>query len=104
MQKAHTRWHGLFVSEHTKPLTNEIITDPQPLLSGDERRSIHELLAVAFERRCPIFIQSWQDRHFHYHRGIIQRIDGEKEILVYSDPFGEWPLALEAITSVHMLE
>ncbi|AQQ55272.1 YolD-like family protein [Planococcus lenghuensis] len=104
MQKSYTRWHGLFVSEHPSPATDEPIIDPQPLLSASERRDIHEMLAIAFERKCPVFIQSWQDRHFHYHRGTIRQIDEEQEILIYLDPFGEWPLSLNTITSVHMLE
>ncbi|MDN3436628.1 YolD-like family protein [Planococcus sp. APC 3900] len=99
-ERRQTRWDGLFVSEHAW----NSINDPQPMLSADEQGAIIDMLIVACERQCTVFIQSWQDRHFHYHRCIIQKLDQEQWTITYEDAFGEWRLPIGMIISIHMLD
>lgn len=99
-ERRQTRWDGLFVSEHAW----DSINDPQPMLSADEQGAIIDMLVVACERQCTVFIQSWQDRHFHYHRCTIQKLDQEQWTITYEDAFGERQLAIGMITSIHMLD
>ena len=99
-ERRQTRWDGLFVSEHAW----DSINDPQPMLSADEQGAIIDMLVVACERQCTVFIQSWQERHFHYHRCTIQKLDQEQWTITYEDAFGERQLAVGMITSIHMLD
>ncbi len=98
----HTQWEGLFVSQHA--WGSDAVCDPQPMLSADEKQAIWDMLIVALDRKCTVFIQSWEDRHFKFHRCTIQEIDDVQRIIVYEDPFGEWQLAIDTITSMHMLD
>ena len=102
--KKQTRWGGLFVSEYAWDYNNDIVTDPQPMLSADEQGAIMDMLIVANERKCTVFIQSWQDRHFHYYRCTIRKVDHKKWNILYEDVFGEHQLAIGMITSIHMLD
>lgn len=74
-ERRHTQWEGLFVSQHAWDSSNEVVSDPQPMLSADEQQAIMDMLIVAYERKCTVFIQSWQDRHFHFHRCTIRELD-----------------------------
>ncbi|WP_298831292.1 hypothetical protein [uncultured Planococcus sp.] len=102
--RRQTRWEGLFVSEHAWDSTADFINDPQPMLSADEQGAILDMLVVACERKCTVFIQSWQERHFHYCRCTIRKLDQEKWAVTYEDSFGERQLAIGMITSIHMLD
>lgn len=103
-ERRHTQWDGLFVSEHAWDSNDDSVSDPQPMLSADEQQAILDMLIIACDRKCTVFIQSWKDRHFHFHRCTIQEIDYIKRIVTYEDPFGECKLAIETITSLHMLD
>ncbi|WP_142828507.1 YolD-like family protein [Planococcus soli] len=102
--RRQTRWDGLFVSEHAWDFNNDAVNDPQPMLSADEQGAIIDMLIVACERKCAVFIQSWQERHFHYYRCTIQKLDQEQWTITYEDSFGERQLAIGMITSIHMLD
>lgn len=99
-----TQWEGLFVTEHAWNADNDFFEDPQPMLSAHEQKAIADMLLVAFERKCPVFIQSWQDRHFHYQRCTIQELDWEEQMIICEEPLGGRQLAIGAITSIHMLD
>ncbi|TWT07832.1 hypothetical protein FQV26_08485 [Planococcus sp. CPCC 101016] len=99
-----TRWDGLFVSEHAWDYSKDSVSNPQPMLSADEQGAIIDMLIVAYERECTVFIQSWQERHFHYHRCTIRKMDCEQWIITYEDEFGERQLAVAMITSIYMLD
>ncbi|WP_165763744.1 YolD-like family protein [Halalkalibacter urbisdiaboli] len=101
--KRHTQWDGLFVSQHAWDSDN-VVSDPQPMLSADEQQAIMNMLFVAYERKCTVFIQSWQNRHFHFHRCTIRDLDYTQGIITYEDPFGDWQLEIDSITSLHMLD
>lgn len=103
-ERRHTQWEGLFVSQHAWDADNHSESDPQPMLSADEKQAIWDMLIVAFDRQCTVFIQSWEDRHFKFHRCTIREIDDTQRIVTYDDPFGEWQLAIDTITSIHMLD
>ena len=98
--RKQTSWDGLFVSEHAWGSIN----DPHPMLSADEQGAIVDMLIVACERQCTVFIQLWQDRHFHYHRCTVRKLDQEQWTITCEDPFGERQLAIGMITSIHMLD
>lgn len=102
--RKQTRWDGLFVSEHAWDSTNDFIHDPQPMLSADEQGAMFDMLIVAYERKSTVFIQSWQERHFHYHRCTIRKLDQEQWTITYEDVFGERQLGIGLITSIHMLD
>ncbi|WP_033542740.1 YolD-like family protein [Planococcus sp. CAU13] len=102
--RRHTQWEGLFVSEHAWDSNDDSVSDPQPMLSADEQQAILDMLIVAYDRKTTVFIQSWQDRHFQFHRCTIQELDCSQRVLTYEDPFGKWRLAIDSITSVHMLD
>jgi hypothetical protein len=102
--KTHTQWDGLFVSAHAWDTDNEIVSDPQPMLSADEQQAILDMLLVAYERKCPVFIQSWQDRHFHYKRCTIRELDWEQRLITYEEAFSGPQLAIGTITSIYMLD
>ena len=74
------------------------------MLSADEKQAIWVMLIVALDRKCIVFIQSWEDCHFKFHRCTIREIDDTQRIVTYKDPFGEWQLAIDTINSMHMLE
>ncbi len=99
-----TRWDGLFVSEHAWNYNSGSVRDPQPMLSADEQGAIVDMLIVAYERKCMVFIQSWQERHFHYYRCTIRKVDYEKWSIAYEDILGERRLPIATITSIHMLD
>jgi len=101
--RKQTQWEGLFVSQHAWK-DDEVISDPQPMLSADEKQAIWNMLIVALSRKCTVFIQSWEDRHFKFHRCTIREIDDTQCIITYEDPFGEWQLVIDTITSIHMLD
>lgn len=101
-ERRHTQWEGLFVSQHA--WDSDAVSDPQPMLSADEKQAIEDMLIVALDRKCTVFIQSWEDRHFKFHQCTIQEIDDVKHIITYENPFGEWQLAIDTITSIHMLD
>ena len=101
--RRQTQWEGLFVSEHAWK-DDEAISDPQPMLSADEKQAIRDMLMVACDRQCTVFIQSWQKRHFHFHRCTILEVDDTQRTITYEDPFGSWQLATDSITSMHMLD
>lgn len=101
-ERKHTQWDGLFVSQHAWDSDN--VSDPQPMLSADEKQAIWDMLLVALDRQCTVFIQSWEDCHFKFHRCTIREIDDPQRIVTYEDPFGEWQLAIDTITSMHMLD
>lgn len=98
--RKRTRWDGLFVSEHAWDFHH----DPQPMLTANEQGAVIDMLIVACERKCPVFIQSWQDRHFHYHHCTISKLDHRQWTITYKDSFGERQLAIRMITSVYMLD
>lgn len=102
--RSQTQWDGLFVSEHAWDSNNDVVSDPQPMLSAHEQGAMVDMLIVAFERKCTVFIQSWQDRHFHYYRCTIRKLDREQWTITYEDSFGERQLAIGMITSIHMLD
>ena len=77
---------------------------PLVIRSANEQGAIIDMLIVACERKCTVFIQSWQDRHFHYYRCRIQKLDQEQWTITYEDTFGERQLAIGMITSIHMLD
>ncbi|WP_282020911.1 YolD-like family protein [Planomicrobium okeanokoites] len=101
-ERKHTQWEGLFVSQHAWDSGD--VSDPQPMLSAEEQQAIRDMLIVALDRQCTVFIQSWEDRHFKFHRCTIREIDDTQRIVTYEDPFGEWQLAIDTITSIHMLD
>ena len=101
--RRHTQWDGLFVSEHAWD-SGYNVSDPQPMLSADEQQAILDMLIVACDRKCTVFIQSWQDRHFCFHRCKIREVDYARRTLTYEDSFGDWQLAIDSITSLHMLD
>lgn len=103
-KRRQTQWDGLFVSEHVWDANEDSVSDPQPMLSADEQRAIVDLLIVACERKCPVFIQSWQDRHFHFYRCTIRELDAKKRTVIYEDSYGDRQLAIHTITSVYMLD
>lgn len=103
-ERRHTQWDGLFVSQHAWDADNHSESDPQPMLSADEKQAIWDMLIVAHDRQCTVFIQSWEDRHFKFHRCTIREIDDTQRMVTYDDPFGEWQLAIDTITSIHMLD
>ena len=100
--RTHTQWDGLFVSQHA--WNSDDVSDPQPMLSANEKQAIWDMLIVALDRQCTVFIQSWEDRHFKFHRCTIREIDDTQRMVTYDDPFGEWQLAIDTITSIHMLD
>lgn len=102
--RKQTQWDGLFVSEHAWSSADEYSSDPQPMLSADEQQAILDMLLVACDRRCTVFIQSWQERHFHFHRCTVQELDWERGHIIYEEPGGRMQLAIESITSIHMLD
>lgn len=85
--RRQTQWDGLFVSEHAWDSDNDAINDPQPMLSAEEKQGILDILIVACDRKCTVFIQSWQGRHFHYHRCTIQGLDWEQRSITYEESF-----------------
>ncbi len=101
--RKQTQWEGLFVSEHAWD-SYDTVADSQPMLSADEQGAIVDMLIVAGERKCPVFIQIWQDRHFHYHHCTVKDLDSKQWIITYEDSFGMNQLAISAITSIHMLD
>jgi YolD-like protein len=101
-ERRHTQWEGLFVSQHAWDSDNG--SDPQPMLSAEEKQAIWDMLLVAYERKCPVFIQSWKDRHFHYKRCTIRELDWEQRLITYEEPFGGQQLAIGTITSIYMLD
>ena len=101
-ERKHTQWEGLFVSQHA--WDSDAVSDPQPMLSAEEQQAIWDMLMVALDRKCTVFIQSWEDRHFKFHRCTIQEIDDTQRIVTYEDPFGDWELSIDTITSMHMLD
>lgn len=103
-ERRHTQWEGLFVSQHAWDSDNHSESDRQPMLSADEQQAIMDMLIVAYNRKNTVFIQSWQDRHFHFHRCTIRKLDYIKRTITYEDPFGDWQLAIDSITSLHMLD
>ncbi|PKH09743.1 hypothetical protein CXF70_13270 [Planomicrobium sp. MB-3u-38] len=102
--RRQTQWAGLFVSEHAWLTGKEDVSDPQPMLSADEKQAIWDMLIVACDRKCPVFIQSWQDRHFHFHRCTILERDFAQRTITYEDAIGQGKLAIDTITSMHMLD
>lgn len=102
--RRQTRWEGLFVSEHAWGSNHDFVSDPQPMLSAHEQGAIIDMLIVACERKCTVFIQSWQNRHFHYYRCTVRKLDQEQWAITYEDKFGERQLAIGMITSIHMLD
>lgn len=102
--RTHTQWDGLFVTEHAWDTDNETVSDPQPMLSADEQLAILDMLLVAYERKCPVFIQCWKDRHFHYKHCTIRELDWEQRLITYEEPFGGQQLAIGTITSIYMLD
>ncbi len=103
-ERRYTQWEGLFVSQHAWDADNHSESEPQPMLSADEKQAIWDMLIVAHDRQCTVFVQSWEDRHFKFHRCTIREIDDIRCIATYDDPFGEWQLAIDTITSIHMLD
>ncbi|RLQ84920.1 hypothetical protein D9754_16775 [Planomicrobium sp. Y74] len=102
-ERRHTQWEGLFVSQHAWDSDNHSESDPQPMLSADEKQAIWDMLIVALDHQCTVFIQSWEDCHFKFHRCTIRELNDTRCIVTYEDPFGEWQLAVKTITSIHML-
>lgn len=103
-ERRHTQWEGLFVSQHVWDTDEHQMSDPQPMLSADEHRAIMNMLVAANERKCAVFLQSWQDRHFHFHHCTIQEINYAERVITYEDRRGEWQLPIDAITSMYMLD
>lgn len=103
-ERQHTQWDGLFVSQHVWDADNHSESDPQPMLSADEKQAIWDMLVVALDRKCTVFIQSWEYCHFKFHRCIIKEIDETQRFVTYEDPFGGWQLAIDTIISMHMLD
>lgn len=101
--RRHTQWDGLFVSQHAWD-SDDSVTDSQPMLSGEEQKAILDMLIIAYDRKCTVFIQSWHDGHFHYHRCTIRNLDCTKRIITYEDPFDDRQLAIDSITSLHILD
>ncbi|MFC4711739.1 YolD-like family protein [Planococcus dechangensis] len=89
---------------HTQWDTENVVSDPQPLLSADEQQSIWDMLLVACERKGTVFIQIWHDRHFHFHQCTIRELDYLQQIVICENDQGERQLAIGAITSLHMLD
>lgn len=102
--RRQTRWDGLFVSEHAWDSTTDFSSDPQPMLSADEQGAIIDMLVVAYQRKSTVFIQFWKDRHFHYCRCTIRKLEQAQWTITYEDSFGERQLAIGMITSIHMLD
>lgn len=102
--RRQTRWDGLFVSEHAWESNYNMASDPQPMLSADEEGAMVDMLIVAYGRKCPVFIQSWQEGHFHYYRCTIRKLDREQWTITYEDLLGERQLAISMIKSIHMLD
>lgn len=100
--RKHTQWDGLFVSEHA--WDSGAAVEPQPMLSADEQQTIRDMLIVASDRKCTVFIQSWQGCHFKFHRCTIQELNWKERTLSYEDPFGSRQIVIDAITSIHMLD
>ncbi|QHJ71357.1 YolD-like family protein [Planococcus halotolerans] len=103
-ERRHTQWEGLFVSQHAWDSDNYAKSDPQPMLSADEKQAIWDMLIVALHSQCTVFIQSWEGCHFKFHRCTIREIEDTQRIVIYEDPFGEWQLAIDTITSMQMLD
>lgn len=102
--RKQTQWDGLFVSEHAWSSADDYSSDPQPMLSADEQQAILDMLFIACDRRCTVFIQSWQERHFHFHRCVVRDIDWERRRIMCEEAGGRMQLAIESITSIHMLD
>lgn len=102
--RRHTQWDGLFVSEHAWDSNDDSVNDPQPMLSADEQQAILDMLIVACDRKCTVFIQSWQDRHFRFHRCRVLEVDYARRTITYEDSFDNRKLAIDSITSLHMLD
>ncbi|PSL40931.1 hypothetical protein B0H99_10363 [Planomicrobium soli] len=79
---------------------NEVVCNSQPMLSAAEQIVILAMMLVAYERKCPLIIQFWQDRHYRYKRCTIRELDWKQQLITYEEAFGGQYLENGAISSI----
>lgn len=100
------KWQGMMLTEHVQLLrewAEENKQDKKPDLDEFDMQLIQEELELALKRKCEVYLQSWRQGEFHYHRGIVVDIDVQSRTIKYEDPFGIHRLPVDELTFIRSL-
>ncbi|MDQ0427661.1 hypothetical protein QOZ98_000486 [Planomicrobium stackebrandtii] len=101
------KWQGMMLTEHVDLIRAWYEEDKQeakPDLDEYDLQLLQEELILAAQRMCQVKMKSWKDKKFHYHIGIIQKLDGHTRSIVYKDPMGVHRLPMNELIGVWMID
>lgn len=101
------KWQGMMLTEHVRLIRDwrdEQDAIPKPQLDEYDLELLHEELSIALKRRCLVRIQSWRNKRYNYHEGIIDSIDARTRTLTYEGSEGRRNLSIDEVVSVTLLE
>ncbi|EMF46253.1 hypothetical protein B481_1980 [Planococcus halocryophilus Or1] len=78
--------------------------DAKPELDEYDLQLLQKELILAAQRKCQVKMESWKDKKFHYHIGIIQELNAHRNLIVYEDPAGMHRLSMNELTALQMID
>lgn len=96
----------MMLPEHIAQLRDWQAEDDQverPELTEWDLVALQEELDLAYKRKCQARIQTWRDGKIIPHRGIVEKIDVHKQVIILADPFGDVRIDVKDIFSVQCI-